>query len=73
MRNLPHYDTRPLPPVRPRQDPSPYFPSTDAERHQAEWQAHVDAGRIGTRTPMPPEIAARIAQNERLLKRVMPA
>ncbi|MHA7818738.1 MAG: hypothetical protein ACX930_03710 [Erythrobacter sp.] len=72
MRNLPAHDTNPLPPARPRQDPSPYFPNADAMRAQAEWQAHVDAGRIGTRTSIPPEILAQMEANERLLKRVLP-
>lgn len=67
MRNLPYYDTNPVPPGPPRQDPAPYSPMNDTLRHQLEWQAHVDAGRIGTRTPMPAHIAENIARNERIV------
>ena len=31
-----------------------------------EWQAHVDAGRIGNRPPMPPAIRANLARTETL-------
>lgn len=31
-----------------------------------EWQAHVDAGRIGNRPPMPPAIRANLARTEPL-------
>lgn len=31
-----------------------------------EWQAHVDAGRIGNRPPMPPVIRANLARTEAL-------
>lgn len=30
------------------------------------WQAHVDAGRIGNRPPMSPEIRANLARTEAL-------
>ncbi|MGU3392246.1 hypothetical protein [Sphingomonas sp. M1A8_2b] len=30
----------------------------DAARHVLAWQAHIDAGRIGHRIPVSPEIAA---------------
>ncbi len=32
----------------------------------AEWQTHVDAGRIGNRPPMPPAIRANLARTEAL-------
>ena len=32
----------------------------------AEWQAHVDAGRIGKRPPMPSEVRANLARTEAL-------
>ncbi|WP_174287086.1 hypothetical protein [Sphingomonas bacterium] len=32
------------------------------------WAAHVAAGRIGTRAPMPPEALARIARMEAILR-----
>lgn len=32
----------------------------------AEWQAHVDAGRIGDRPPMPPEIRENLARTDAL-------
>ena len=31
-----------------------------------EWQAHVDAGRIGNRPPLPPAIRAHFARTEAL-------
>jgi|GEM_PF-4740806 len=31
-----------------------------------EWQAHVDAGRIGNRPPMPPAIRANLTRTEAL-------
>ena len=38
----------------------PHIPDTlcDEARHILAWAAHVDAGRIGTRIPVSPEIAA---------------
>lgn len=49
----------PLAPRRVPNDETP-IPDTlcDAVRHVAAWQAHVDAGRIGNRIPVSPEIAA---------------
>ncbi len=38
---------------------------TDLE-HARAWQSHLDAGRIGTRLPTPPEIAANRARTEAL-------
>jgi hypothetical protein len=35
----------------------------------AEWQAHVDAGRIGNRQPMDPAVRASILAAERVLCR----
>ena len=67
------YDTRPLPPGPPRKDPTPSIPLNDPHRRQAEWQAHVDAGRIGARSAIPEDILANIEHNERVLKRVSPA
>lgn len=45
-------------------------PADHAVDIAAEWQAHVDAGRIGNRSPMPPEIQARIVQTEALFARL---
>lgn len=33
----------------------------------ADWQRHVDAGRIGSKPPADPELAERHARNERIL------
>ena len=32
----------------------------------SEWQAHVDAGRIGNRPPMPPAVRENLARTEAL-------
>nr|WP_298928728.1 hypothetical protein [uncultured Erythrobacter sp.] len=39
----------------------------DAYAHQREWQAHIDAGRIGRGPSITPEQLAQIAHNERVL------
>ncbi|MEM9501571.1 MAG: hypothetical protein AAF941_06960 [Pseudomonadota bacterium] len=38
--------------------------------HVQQWQAHLDAGRIGNNPPCPPEVAARREANERLFARL---
>ena len=50
--------TRATPAPRPRYEPPIPDHLPDAVRHVMAWQAHVDAGRIGTRIPVSPEIAA---------------
>ncbi|WP_380778208.1 hypothetical protein [Sphingomonas sp. R86520] len=56
-----HHRLESVPPS-PRRTPGdePPIPDhlPDAVRHVLAWQAHVDAGRIGTRIPVSPEIAA---------------
>lgn len=63
------YPSGRTPPARPRKDPSPYFPDADDYRRQLDWERHVDAGRIGTRTPIAEHILTRIEHNERVLRR----
>ena len=41
--------------------------AVDARRAQAQWQAHVEAGRIGSGAGTTPEQRARHAWNERAL------
>ena len=49
---------RAMPGPSPRYEPPIPDDLPDAVRHVVAWQAHVDAGRIGTRMPVSPEIAA---------------
>lgn len=35
----------------------------------AEWQAHIDAGRIGTRAPLAPALLANLRATEALICR----
>lgn len=49
---------RAVPAPRPRSDPPIPEQLPDAVRRVLAWQAHVDAGRIGHRIPVAPEIAA---------------
>ncbi|MEG3082808.1 hypothetical protein U1707_04075 [Sphingomonas sp. PB2P12] len=49
---------RAVPVPRPRCEPAIPDDLPDAVRHVVAWQAHVDAGRIGNRMPVSPEIAA---------------
>ena len=53
-----HLAKRAVPAPRPRYEPPIPDHLPDAVRHVMAWQAHVDAGRIGTRIPVSPEIAA---------------
>lgn len=53
-----HLARRAVPAPRPRCEPPIPDHLPDAVRHVIAWQAHVDAGRIGTRIPVSPEIAA---------------
>jgi hypothetical protein len=39
---------------------------------QAEWQVHLDAGRLTPQKPTPPHIRARHAHNHRVLGLRMP-
>ena len=53
-----HLARRAVPAPRPRYEPPIPDLLPDAVRHVMAWQAHVDAGRIGNRLPVSPEIAA---------------
>ena len=59
------FQSDPLPPC----DFIRSFAADDPRPIVAEWQAHVDAGRIGTRTPMAPDILASIRAAEALICR----
>ena len=53
-----HLAKRTNPAPKPRYEPPIPDHLPDTVRHVMAWQAHVDAGRIGTRIPVSPEIAA---------------
>ena len=54
--------TRAAPTSRPRHEPPLPDHLPNAVRHVIAWQAHVDAGRIGTLIPASPEIAVNRAR-----------
>ena len=45
----------------------PRLPEATAHGPWADWQRHLDAGRIGTRSEQTPEQRARHVRNERVL------
>lgn len=57
--------TPPTPRARQRTPLAP--PHTDSDiAHARAWQSHLDAGRIGTRAPTPPQVAANRARTAAL-------
>ena len=54
-------------------DPSPPYDYIDTVTPDhphplvAEWQAHIDAGRIGTRAPLAPALLANLRATEALI------
>ncbi|MGW8278098.1 hypothetical protein ACWGK7_01195 [Sphingomonas aurantiaca] len=63
---------QPAPPPTPPRAPERPIPDHVAEevRHVLAWMAHVDAGRIGHRIPVSPEIAANRDSSTALFRRL---
>ncbi len=64
----PHNPAQPLPRKRPilgccAPSDERYMP-----RYMLDWLGHIQAGRIGNNPPTPPEVAARRARNEAVLR-----
>lgn len=60
---------RPAPPPRAPEQPIPDHVAEEV-RHVLAWMAHVDAGRIGHRIPVSPEIAANRDSSTALFRRL---
>lgn len=70
MSRIDDTSARPSPPYDPSQKlPAAPTPLLDPEGRQfvAEWQAHLEAGRIGGNPPMSDEARAAMLANERVV------